>query len=103
MRRVDQGPEVVRRAVGGMRREGQHAVIAPAAATGELRDGHQLGSGKAGLGQCDQAVDRRPEGPGLGKGPDVDLTDHRLLPRPSTPAGVVPDEGGRVDKARRTI
>src|SRR5206468_11162621 len=42
---VDQGFELIRRAVGLVWREGQHAVIAPVALPGEIIDWHQLDGG----------------------------------------------------------
>ena len=59
VRGVDQRLQLVRRAVGGVGREGQHAVIAPVALAGEIVDRHQLDGGDAELSQAGQRSRRR--------------------------------------------
>ena len=63
MRGVDQRLEVVGRAVGGIRREQQHAVIAPVPSPGEIGDRHQLDRGEAGVDQVIEPVDGGAERP----------------------------------------
>ncbi len=51
---IDEPLQAFRAAIGAVRRIKQHAVIAPAAFAGELRDGHQLDGGDA---EIDQMVE----------------------------------------------
>ena len=75
-----------RPAVGGVRRVRQHAVVAPAAAPGEVGDRHQLERGDA---QPGQVVEPRfdPGERAFGReGADVQLVDRRFFPwRPRQP------------------
>src|SRR5258708_37771684 len=47
VRRVNQGLEIVRRAVGTIRCEGQHAVVTPVARSGKIVDRHEFDGGDA--------------------------------------------------------
>ena len=58
MRRVDEGLQIVRRAVGLVRRVEQDAIIAPAAIARELRERHQLDRRDAGLGEVVEPLGR---------------------------------------------
>ena len=94
--------EVVGRAVGGVGRERQHAVVAPAALPGKVGQRHQLDRGDAERGQVGQALDRAAaKVPSGVKRADMQLVDHRLVPRPAAPAVVAPVEGARVDDLAR--
>ena len=54
VRGVDQGLQIVGRAIGGVGREGQHAVVAPVALAREIVDRHELDGGDAELSQVGQ-------------------------------------------------
>ena len=81
VRRVDEAREPVRAAVGAVRREGEHAVVAPAALAREGRDRHQLDRGHAELGELRQARGGRVERALGRERADVQLVDHELLER----------------------
>ncbi len=53
----------VRPAVAGLHGEGVHAVVAPVAAAGELRDGHKLDGRDAEVAQSVEVGDDGVEGP----------------------------------------
>jgi len=95
---VDEGLQVVRRAIGRVRRIEEHAVIAPSAPAGELRDGHQLDRGDADMAKMRQAADCRLEGPFLREGADMQFIKDRLFPRPALPARLPPGIGGGIDE-----
>ena len=58
VRGVDQRLEIFRPAIGAVRREEQHAVVAPVPAAGKIGDRHQLDRGEARLGDMVELVDR---------------------------------------------
>ncbi len=103
VRRVDQRLQIVRRAIGRVWCIMQHAVIAPAALSGELRDGHDFDCRYAEVAEMRQAVDRRAECALRREGADVQLIEDRLFPRAALPFGlpciasVVDDYGAAFD------
>src|SRR5260370_39894451 len=90
MRGLDQRLEIFGPPIGAVRRKGQHAVVAPVALAGEVGKRHQLYRRNAMLAQ----VAEFRGGAGVSalrrESPDVQLVDHRLLPRPVVPARVLP-------------
>jgi hypothetical protein len=103
VRRIDQALEVRGRAVARVRRERQHAVVAPAALAGEVADRHQLERGDAEVGEVVEPVERGGERAARGEGADVQLVHDRLGPRPSRPAVVVPLVVERIDHPARRV
>ena len=100
---VDEGLELLGRAVAGVGREGQHTVVAPAAPAREVGQGHQLDGRHAERRQLGQALERRGEAARLGERADMQLVDDRLVPRPAAPAGVAPVVGRGVDDDARAM
>ena len=100
---IDQRLQVVRRAIGIVRRIGQHAVIAPAAPAREMGDGHDLDGGDAEMGKVRQALDGGAEGAFRREGADVQFVEHGLLPRPALPADIAPGIAPVVDDHRRSV
>ncbi len=98
---VDEAREPVRAAVGGVRRVGVDAVVAPAALAGEGGDGHQLDRGHAQLAQALEVRDHAVERALLRERPDVQLVDDEVVERDAVPRGVRPAEAARVDDLRR--
>ena len=94
---VDQTLEVFRPAIGGIGREGQHAVVAPVAATGKIGHRHDLQRGYAQIGEIVEPLDNAVEVARRREAADVQLVDHRLFPGPAAPVAIGPVEGGRVD------
>src|SRR5260221_7826717 len=94
---LDQRLEIFGPPIGAVRREGQHAVVAPVALAGEVGKWHQLYRRNAMLAQ----VAEFRGGAGVSalrrESPDVQLVDHRLLPRPVVPARVLPRITAPVD------
>jgi len=95
--RRDEGFQLLRPAVSGLRRELQHTVIAPAAFAGKIGDRHELDGGDPQLDQVIELLFRAGEGSLRAEGPYVQLVNHRLVPGPPAPGVVVPFKGGRVD------
>ena len=85
VRGVDQGPQIVRAAIGAVRRVEQHAVIAPVAPSREVGDRHQFDGGQAGLDDVVELVDCRTKRAAGRECPDMKLKNGRFLPRPSKP------------------
>ena len=79
VRGIDQRLQIVGRAIGGVRRERQHAVIAPVAPAGKIIDRHQLDRGDAEGGQARQVARNAAES---AERPAMQLVEHRLRPRP---------------------
>ena len=103
VRGVDQRFQIVGVAVAGIRREQQHAVIAPVAAARKLRHRHQFDRGDAELGEIVQPLDRGREGALGREGADMQFVDHRLVPRPAAPGLIGPDEARRIDHFARAV
>ena len=87
VRRVDERLELVGRAVRALRRERQHAVVAPVARAGRLRERHQLDRGDAERGELVEPLRGRGVGALRRERADVQLVEHDLVPRPPAPAG----------------
>ena len=101
MRLVDQRLEIVGPAIGAVGRVPQHAVIAPVARAGEIRQRHQFQRGDAGLCEMIEPVDHGAIGAFLGEGADMGLEDHGLLPRPPAPVRGAPWIGLVIDHLAR--
>ena len=86
MGRIDQRAKRGRGAVAAIGREGQHAVIAPIPAPGEIGDRHDLDHGEAGLREVVEPRRQRREAALRRRGADMDLGDHRFVPGPDRPA-----------------
>ncbi len=84
MRGVDKGLQGCRPAVGMRRRIGKHAVVAPVALAGELRDRHQFNGGDAQGRQHRQLRGQRREAAARF---DMHFTDHQVLPGMPLPRG----------------
>ncbi len=97
VRCIDERLELVGRAVGGIGRERQHAVVAPVAPAGGVGERHQLDRRDAELGEVAELRDRGDEAAFGGEAADVQLVDHRLGPGPAAPRGIAPFVGTRVD------
>ena len=103
VRGVDKGFKIVRRAVGGMRRVEQHAVVAPAAVAAKLGERHHFNHRYAKFGQTRQLIDSGAEGAFRRKGAHVHLIDHTLFPRAAFPGGVLPGIAGGIDHQRGAV
>ena len=97
---VDEGFQLVGGAEGAVRREGEDAVVAPVAGTGDVGEGHELDGGDAEGGEVGQA------GADAGVAAEkahVQLVDDGLVPRAAVPKvapGVgcgIDDDAGAVD------
>ena len=107
MRGIDQGAQIVRTAIGAVRRIQQDAVIAPIAPSREVGERHQLDRRHAGLDQVIELVDDGAKAAGGGEGADMELQKYRLVPWPAAPCIVAPlvglgvdHDAGRVDVGR---
>ena len=98
VRGVDQRLQLVRRAVGAVRRVGQHAVIAPIVPAREIGDRHDLDRGDAEALQLRQVLLDAAE---AAHGAGVQFVDHGLVPGPALPVVVLPLVVGR-DRRRRS-
>ncbi len=103
---IDKRVEILRRTVGRVRGIQQHAVVAPAAGSAKLGNGHDFDLGYAELGKIRQLIDSRPEGAFRGKRADVQFVNDRLFPGPSCPFPVnrliapgIDNNGGAVNVA----
>lgn len=87
---VDQVLELVRAPVGGIRREGEHAVVAPVAGSLEVGERQEFDGGDA---EIDQIVQPPLEG-GIGalgrRGADMQFVHDGLFPGPPRPLAVRP-------------
>ncbi len=100
---VDERLEVLGRAIGMVRRVVQHAVIAPAARAGKIRDGHQLDRRDAEIGQLLELPRQGREGAFGRRRADMRLVDHRLFPRPPLPVAVLPGIAPRIENLARPV
>ncbi|EXF46710.1 hypothetical protein BAY1663_00874 [Pseudomonas sp. BAY1663] len=96
--RVDQVLELFRAAVGGFRRVGQDAVVAPVAVAGKFGDRHQFDGGDAQLDEPGQVLLHCGES-AIEAG--MQLVEHRLVPGPAAPLGVAPAVTGVIDHHAR--
>jgi hypothetical protein len=97
VRRVDQRLQLVGRAVGGIGREMQNAVVAPVALARKVRERHQLDGGHAQFGEFPEPFARGVEGAFGRERADVQLVHHGLFPWAAAPRAVVPCVAARVD------
>ena len=82
----------------------RHAVVAPVARSGELRDGHDLDRRYAELAaQAAQEWNRGGEGACVGERTNVQLIDREVPHRDTAPALVAPSECRGIDDARWTV
>src|SRR5712671_5898987 len=88
--RLDEALQLVRPTVCRRRSVEKHTVITPIAASGKLRDRHQLDGRRAELGDMIEMLDRSGEVAGIGESAEVQLVENGLLPRTATPAEVGP-------------
>ncbi len=94
VRGVDQGLQIVGRAIGGVGREGQHAVIAPVALAGEIVDRHELDGGDAELSQVGQPRGDTGE---AAQAAGMQLVEHGFRPFAAAPVRMPPAIGARID------
>jgi hypothetical protein len=97
VRAIDKAAELVRAAVEAGRREQIDPVIAPAEASWEIGDRHQLDTGNAERGKLGQLVRGRLPAALWRETTDMHLVDDQLLERPATPALVGPAERPGID------
>ncbi len=97
VRGIDQRLEVLGAPVGGVRREEQHPVVAPAAGSGERGHRHQLDRRHAQVGEVRQPLGRGVERPRRGERAHVQLVEHERLGGHAAPAAVPPLVGLRID------
>ena len=102
VRFVDQPFEVVRRAVGVVRRIPQDAVVAPVPLAGKIADRHQLDSGDAGLRDVIELADQAVIGAFGRKRAHMAFEQHGLVPGPTPPIARAPGKGVVVDDLART-
>ena len=101
MRLVDQRLEILGPAIGAVGRVPQHAVVAPVAGSGEIRQRHQFQRGDAGLYEMIEFLDHGAIAAVLREGADMGFDDDGLLPRPSAPIGGAPRISGVIDHLAR--
>ena len=101
MRGVDERPEVLGAAVAGIGSIRQHPIVAPVAASAEIRDRHYFDGGDAKLGELSEFLDRRPEAALRGEGAQMQFVENGVLPRQSVPLGLPAKRG--VDQLARTV
>ena len=97
MRRRHQALEILRRTVGGIRREQQNPVISPVALAGKIRHRHEFDRSHAQAHQIVQPLDGGIKRPLRGEGADVQFIDHGLFPWTTTPILIRPFERVRID------
>ena len=94
VRGVDQRLQLVGRPVGRIRRERQHAVVAPVAPAEKIIDRHQLDCGDAEGSQTRQVARNAAE---PAERPTMQLVEHRLRPWSAAPMAVAPLVGTGID------
>ena len=97
MRFIDQRLEIVGAAIGAVGRVPQHAVIAPVALAGEIRQRHQFQRGDAGCHQMIELADHGAVGAFRREGADMGFEHDGFLPRTSAPVRGAPWVGGVID------
>ena len=97
MRFIDQRLEIVGASIGAVRRIPQHAVIAPVAPAGEIRQRHQLQCGDSGCHEMIELVDHGAVGAFRCEGADMGFEHDGFLPRTPVPARGAPFVGGVID------
>ena len=101
--RLDEGLYVLGTAVAGVRRVGQHAVVAPIVAAREVADRHDLDGGDAETHEVVQPIDGGAERARGREAADVQLVEHGLVPGLAAPGLVAPPVRGRVDHLARAV
>ena len=100
---LDQPLQVIRRAVGGVRREQGHAVIAPVPASRKVRDRHQFDGRDPQRGQMIQArLDAREGALGRDRA-GVQFIQNGFMPGPAAPIRVRPGVRRRVGDLARPM
>jgi hypothetical protein len=94
---VDETLQVLGRAVGRIRSEGQNPVVTPVPLSGEFRQRQQLDRRDAEIAQLLELLLETRIGALRGRRPDMHLVEHRLFPGAALPAVVLPGIGPRVD------
>jgi hypothetical protein len=97
MRGLDEFLQVAGKAVGRVGRERQHAVVAPVAPSGAIRDRHELDRGHAELGEVVEPLAGGVQSARVRERAQVQLVEHRLVPGPPVPLDVVPRVRARID------
>src|SRR5690606_10523391 len=82
MRTVHQGPQIFRRSVTLVGREGEHAVVTPVPAPREIGDWHQLNRGVSDFGEMREALGEVTESALRRDGAHVQFSQHDLMPWP---------------------
>jgi hypothetical protein len=103
VRGVDEALERRRATVRLVHREEVDTVVAPAVATVERGDGHDLDEVDPETGEVAEPRDRGVERALRGEGADVQLVDHRTEDARPRPGVVVPVVHGRVEEPARTV
>src|SRR5579864_2418852 len=97
VRLVDEGPEIVRGAVGVRGCEERGAVVSPVPPTWKVRDRHELDGSHPEVAQVGEAAPDTGEGPLRSERPHMEFIENKILQRASVPVLIVPDEPARVD------
>ena len=100
---VDEGLQIRRATIGGVRRIRTHTVVSPAPLARERRDRHQLDRGDSQCHQMGEPLDRPSESAFWREAPDVQFVDHGLVPWPAAPVGVMPAIRAKVDDLARRM
>src|ERR1700730_655425 len=95
--RLDEVLQVVRPTVCRNRSIEEHTVITPIAASGKLRDRHQLDGSGAELGDMIEMPDCNDEVAGIGESAEVQLVENGLLPWTPTRSEIGPIIGRGID------
>ena len=103
MRGIDQRLEIVRAAIGAVRRIKQDAVIAPVPAAGKIRNRHQLDRGEARGGDVIEPLDRRAEASFACERTDMQLKKYALVPGAAGPIAGLPPERILTDDLARPM
>ena len=94
---IDQRLQLLRPAVGGIRRIEEHTVISPVPPTREVADRHDFDRGDAKLNQMVELGEGSPEGPFRRKGADMHFIEDSLFPGTAPPFEIRPGIGDGVD------
>ena len=103
VRGLDERFQVLRAAVGRIRRIGQDAVVAPVPPARKIADRHDLDRGDAELDEMVELVDRGAERALGREGADMQFVENRLVPGPAAPPRIGPAIGRRVDHLARSV
>ena len=94
---IDQALELIGRAVSGIGRVGEHAVISPVPVPRKIGERHKLDRRHADLGEIGELIRQRRIASFGRRRADMDLVEDRFLKRPPAPLRVRPCVGARVD------